>query len=288
VARGQSSGKPRNQVVGSYEGRVKKIFIGGLSYNTTEEDVRQYFSQYGEVLEIILMIDPSTKRMRGFGFVTFDSEECVEDVCREHFHSIKGKTVEAKKAHPRPGRDNPDGTSINPVRSVRSYTSYDQVVQGSMYQPSLRGYPQPGYYYVPAPTAFPAHVAAPPHMAPVPGALTAQGPPSVAGIYHPAPAPYPAGHYVASPQMAPYSPEPSIRYQTNGPRHGPAVMSPTVSLPPSTQHIHISGFPAMLPHHPSYGDPASPTFALAPPPVPHGIRAPHQATVSAAGVQFVR
>ena len=35
--------------MGSYEGRVKKIFIGGLSYNTTEEDVRQYFSQYGEV-----------------------------------------------------------------------------------------------------------------------------------------------------------------------------------------------------------------------------------------------
>ena len=41
--------QPKGQVVGSYEGRVKKIFVGGLSYNTTESDVRQYFSQYGEV-----------------------------------------------------------------------------------------------------------------------------------------------------------------------------------------------------------------------------------------------
>lgn len=41
--------QPRGQVVGSYEGRVKKIFVGGLSYNTTEEDVREYFTRYGEV-----------------------------------------------------------------------------------------------------------------------------------------------------------------------------------------------------------------------------------------------
>lgn len=86
------------------------------------------------------MTNTSSVCLLGFGFVTFTSEDCVEDVCREHFHSIKGKTVskppqltyrysvlihsipqvEAKKAHPRPGRDHPDGTSINPVKTSRS------------------------------------------------------------------------------------------------------------------------------------------------------------------------
>ncbi|XP_062517143.1 uncharacterized protein LOC134192419 [Corticium candelabrum] len=292
VARGQSSGKPKGQVVGSYEGRVKKIFVGGLSYNTTESDVRQYFSQYGEVLEIILMIDPSTKRMRGFGFVTFDSEDCVEEVCKEHFHSIKGKTVEAKKAVPRPGRDNPDGTSINPVKSAKSYpVAYDPVlVQGSMYPPpSMRGYgPPPGYYYVPTPTGYQTHVAPAPNMAPVPGPMSGQAPvPTASGVYHASP--YPPGPYIGSPQIA-YSSDTSVRYHTgSGPRHA-GVMSPTVSLAPNTQHIHLSGgFPTMLSHHQhpgSYGDLASPTFVLGPPPVP--IRGPHQSTVSAAGVQFVR
>ena len=94
---------------------------------------------------------------------------------------------------------------------------------------------------------------------------------------------------VGSPQIA-YSSDTSVRYHTgSGPRHA-GVMSPTVSLAPNTQHIHLSGgFPTMLSHHQhpgSYGDLASPTFVLGPPPVP--IRGPHQSTVSAAGVQFVR
>lgn len=98
---------------------------------------------------------------------------------------------------------------------------------------------------------------------------------------------------VGSPQIA-YSPETAVRYHHgSGPRHASAVMSPTISLPPNTQHqIHVSGaFPAMLSHHQhpgSFGDPSSPTFVLGPPPFAHGIRPPHQTTTAAAGLQFVR
>ncbi|NWU61827.1 MSI1H protein, partial [Pterocles burchelli] len=66
--------------------RTKKIFVGGLSVNTTVEDVKQYFEQFGKVR---------------FGFVTFESEDIVEKVCEIHFHEINNKMVECKKAQPK-------------------------------------------------------------------------------------------------------------------------------------------------------------------------------------------
>jgi RNA-binding protein Musashi len=92
-----------NSSVPVYQGPTNKIFIGGVAAGTMKEDIEHYFSTYGVVQEVVLMMDKQSQRPRGFGFVTMDTDSAVEHVVGAQYHQINGKTVEAKKAFPRPG-----------------------------------------------------------------------------------------------------------------------------------------------------------------------------------------
>lgn len=81
--------------------QTHKIFIGGLAQNATEDEVRNYFCQYGKVAEVVFVINKEENRHKGFGFVTFEEENAVDQAVGKHFHEICGKRVEAKRATPR-------------------------------------------------------------------------------------------------------------------------------------------------------------------------------------------
>ena len=55
-----------------------KLFVGNLSFNTTENDLQDAFAAHGTVLEANLMMDRTTGRPRGFGFVTMSTQEEAE------------------------------------------------------------------------------------------------------------------------------------------------------------------------------------------------------------------
>ena len=46
---------------------ARKLFLGGLNYSTTEEGLKQHFAKYGELVDVVVMRFPDTKRSRGFG-----------------------------------------------------------------------------------------------------------------------------------------------------------------------------------------------------------------------------
>ncbi|XP_052208320.1 heterogeneous nuclear ribonucleoprotein 1 [Diospyros lotus] len=82
-------------------GRTKKIFVGGLPSTVTESDFKKYFDQFGTITDVVVMYDHNTQRPRGFGFITYDSEEAVDRVLHKTFHELNGKMVEVKRAVPK-------------------------------------------------------------------------------------------------------------------------------------------------------------------------------------------
>ncbi|XP_057300341.1 heterogeneous nuclear ribonucleoprotein A/B-like [Hydractinia symbiolongicarpus] len=78
-----------------------KIFVGGIPADATKETLTDYFSQFGEVSDCIIMVDNITGRSRGFGFVTFLEAITVNKVLGHLKHSINGKIVDAKRAVPK-------------------------------------------------------------------------------------------------------------------------------------------------------------------------------------------
>ncbi|OEH74220.1 heterogeneous nuclear ribonucleoprotein [Cyclospora cayetanensis] len=69
------------------ERTVRKIFVGGLNRSTTAESLREYFSTFGPVHHTEVLFDKLTGRSRGFGFVTFEEAETINNVVDRH-HTI--------------------------------------------------------------------------------------------------------------------------------------------------------------------------------------------------------
>jgi RNA recognition motif-containing protein len=82
-----------------------KLFVGNLSFNTTENDLQDAFSAHGTVVEANLMVDRATGRPRGFGFVTMSSpEEAQRAIDAMNGKKLDGRPLTVNIARPREER----------------------------------------------------------------------------------------------------------------------------------------------------------------------------------------
>jgi len=87
-----------------------KLFVGNLSFNTTENDLHDAFSAHGTVTEANLMTDRMTSRPRGFGFVTMSTaEEAQKAVAALNGAELDGRTLTVNVARPREERSGGGG-----------------------------------------------------------------------------------------------------------------------------------------------------------------------------------
>ena len=79
-----------------------KIFVGGLDFNLSSEELREHFQQYGEVQDAIILKDINNGKSRGFGFVTFVEEPVAQNLIKHQpVTQINGRRVDIKKAEPK-------------------------------------------------------------------------------------------------------------------------------------------------------------------------------------------
>jgi len=84
---------------------VKNIFVGNLSFNTNEDELRQIFEGYGQVDRVSIMTDRDTGRSRGFGFVEMASNEDGEKaITALNGSQVGGRTINVNEARPKTER----------------------------------------------------------------------------------------------------------------------------------------------------------------------------------------
>jgi RNA recognition motif-containing protein len=89
---------------------VKNIFVGNLSFNTTEDELRQLFESYGQVDRVAIMTDRDTGRSRGFGFVEMASNEDGEKaIAALNGQQVGGRTLNVNEARPKTERSGGGG-----------------------------------------------------------------------------------------------------------------------------------------------------------------------------------
>lgn len=85
-----------------------KLFVGKLSYNTTDDSLRAAFAQFGTVVSAQVIIDRETNRSKGFGFVEMETQEQADAAIKGlDGNDLDGRTIAVNVARPR--EDRPQG-----------------------------------------------------------------------------------------------------------------------------------------------------------------------------------
>lgn len=88
---------------------MKKLFVGNLSWNTSEAELESAFSRFGQTSDVKIITDRETGRSRGFGFITFDDEAAAQTAIEEMNGSqLDGRSLTVNEAQEK-RRDNNRG-----------------------------------------------------------------------------------------------------------------------------------------------------------------------------------
>lgn len=118
-----------------------KVYVGNLSWNTTDDTLRDAFSSFGQVTDSIVMRDRETNRSRGFGFVTYSSgEEANHAIASMNEQELDGRRIKVNMANARGGGGGGGG-----AQGGYPQGGYQQ--QGYQQQPSYGNYGAPGGGY---------------------------------------------------------------------------------------------------------------------------------------------
>ncbi len=83
----------------------KRLFVGGLSWNTGDEGLRQAFEAFGQVADVKVITDRESGRSRGFGFVTFEDRAAADAaIAAMDGADLDGRTLRVNEATERPAR----------------------------------------------------------------------------------------------------------------------------------------------------------------------------------------
>jgi cold-inducible RNA-binding protein len=89
---------------------MKNLFVGNMSFQTTEADLRAAFEQYGEITRIQIMTDRDTGRARGFAFVEMADEQAAANaIAGLNGKELDGRALNVNEAKPKPERSGGGG-----------------------------------------------------------------------------------------------------------------------------------------------------------------------------------
>ncbi|XP_042639030.1 heterogeneous nuclear ribonucleoprotein D-like [Orycteropus afer afer] len=110
-----------------YQHDASKMFIGGLSSDTSKQALLEYLSLFDEIIDITIKTNPQTGKSRGFGFVLFKDSATVEKVLQLKKHEVNGKKIQLKRAKAVQPKKSPRKVfvgGLNPLTSEEEIREY--------------------------------------------------------------------------------------------------------------------------------------------------------------------
>src|SRR5260370_41652810 len=109
---GNGIGQPSlgKMALGNQENEMKNLFVGNMSFETKEEDLRALFEPFGQIARVHIAVDRETGRSRGFGFVEMSNDaEATQAMTALDGKAVNGRNLKVNEARPKTERGGPRG-----------------------------------------------------------------------------------------------------------------------------------------------------------------------------------